>query len=169
MRQEEWRELERVGLADAPVPYRRQDIFELWFSLRGRIPRSDYWLRYCLPIAGLNLGAMFVDATLGTLLAGGVGVFSLLFSLASIWPGVAVSVKRLHDLGYPGWYVPAMYGAILGAGICGAVLIPIFGGLAALVFVPLLVLSFYAFWIGLKMAFFRGVYGPNAYGADPLA
>jgi uncharacterized membrane protein YhaH (DUF805 family) len=74
-------------------------------------------------------------------------------------------VKRLHDLGHPGWYLAVIYGGILGFGVFSAVLAPTLG---LLMILPMMVLAFAGMWYSIKMAFFRGTLGPNAFGPDPL-
>jgi uncharacterized membrane protein YhaH (DUF805 family) len=75
-----------------------------------------------------------------------VGVLALAVAVVAVLalalPAIAVAVRRLHDLGWSGWWYLAQ-------------LIPIVGGVAALVML-----------IAFMM---RGNEGPNKYGPDPLA
>ena len=65
-----------------------------------------------------------------------------LVMLAFMLPAIAVAVRRLHDLGWSGWWYLS-------------ILIPFVGGVAAII-------MFIAFMM-------RGNDGPNKYGPDPLA
>ena len=65
----------------------------------------------------------FIDGMLGLTIGSGaqaVGVLGLIYSLAMLIPGLAVCVRRLHDIGKSGWYVLIA-------------LIPIIGGIWLLV------------------------------------
>lgn len=61
------------------------------------------------------------------------------FGVAGLWAGVCVTVKRLHDLGRPGWHWLGLM-------------------------VPL-----YNIYLGLVLLFQKGTDGPNEFGPDPLA
>lgn len=69
----------------------------------------------------------------------GYGPFYILYALATLIPGIAVGVRRLHDTGKSGWYL------LLG-------LIPCVGGIILLVFFVT-----------------AGDVGENEYGPDPIA
>jgi uncharacterized membrane protein YhaH (DUF805 family) len=120
----------------ATNPTKRQGPAVLWllFGLRGRVSRRIYWLA-CLFIISLQsvillqvVGgpeASFHD------LAAGAGSAAL---LGSLYCTLAVSVKRLHDVGYAGF-------------------------LAAAIFIPIVNLAF-TIWAGLL----PGTAGPNRFG-----
>jgi uncharacterized membrane protein YhaH (DUF805 family) len=87
----------------------------------GRARRSEYWyfvLFYVLILVGLT----FVDGLIGTLNEeAGIGVLGVLFALGTMVPGLAVTVRRLHDINRSGWWV------LIG-------LIPLIGDLVLIVF-----------------------------------
>lgn len=65
----------------------------------GRARRKEYWMFVLFNlIVAVVLG--FVDNILGT-----VGVIGGLYSLAVLIPGIAVSVRRLHDINRSGWWL----------------------------------------------------------------
>ena len=71
----------------------------------GRARRQEYWM-FCLfnIIIAILLGVM---AGIGAAVLD-TGAFLLLpnlYSLAVLIPGIAVSVRRLHDTGKSGWYL----------------------------------------------------------------
>lgn len=74
------------------VPLDSFDFQHVLFSFNGRIRRQHFWIGWliCLGV-GVVLGWI---PFLGTLL-----------SIALIWPNLAISVKRLHDMGHTGWLV----------------------------------------------------------------
>jgi uncharacterized membrane protein YhaH (DUF805 family) len=81
--------------------------FTNYFNFKGRSTRSAYWYFVLfLFIVG------FVTAIVDVLLfdARTIGPINGIFSLATIIPSVALSVRRLHDIGRTGWWV--LLGAI---------------------------------------------------------
>ncbi len=125
------------------MPFRRYADFS------GRARRKEFW-GYVLFIWVAIFALMYLDAVLG--LGGSAtgyaeggsvgfnmkgGLLSLLFGVATLVPSVAVSVRRLHDVGKSGWFLLAW-------------LIPLLGW-------------FYLLFQYLQ----PGAAGPNAYGADP--
>ena len=111
---------------------------QLFFSTKGRIPRSTYW--YFSLISGLiGIPVLILDIMLGTFSEDtGRGLFFTIYSLILVFPAYAVLIKRLHDRDRSGWFV-------------------------LLSFIPLVNI-----WIWIEVAFLRGTYGDNQYGADPL-
>ena len=85
-------------------------------NFSGRSTRSDYW--YVI-LANFLIG--FVIGFIGGLipdLAGVTALISGLYSLAIIIPGIAIVVRRLHDINKSGWFyfialVPLVGGIIL--------------------------------------------------------
>ena len=71
----------------------------------GRSRRKEYW--YFALINMLAIVALaVVDGVTGMYSAEiGIGVLSGLYILAASVPGLAVSVRRLHDIGRTGWWV----------------------------------------------------------------
>lgn len=65
----------------------------------GRARRKEYWMFFLFNmIIAIVLG--FVEG-----LFGGPGIIGGLYSLAVFIPGIAVSVRRLHDTGRSGWWL----------------------------------------------------------------
>lgn len=111
---------------------------EALFSFQGRMSRRDYWLKgaiILIPISLFNNYLMYVVGTDAAI------NFATLIGLVSLWPGLALSVKRLHDHDRSGWFLATL-------------LIPV----ANLVF---------AIWILFMVWFLRGTVGPNRFGEDP--
>lgn len=63
---------------------------KLLFSFEGRTRRSHFWIGWLI-----CLGAGVV--------AGWLPLIGFVLSIALIWPNLAITVKRLHDMGKPGW------------------------------------------------------------------
>ena len=101
-------------------------------NFEGRARRSEFWY-FVLINALISLvlyGLMFAFGFFGLLLY-------CLYTLAVLIPNLAVSVRRLHDIGKSGWFYLIF-------------LIPLIGPI----------------WL-LILFFTEGDSGPNEYGADP--
>jgi uncharacterized membrane protein YhaH (DUF805 family) len=78
------------------------------FSLQGRTSRRDFWMSFELPVLcavsvlGILMGLLHAahpEAGHAARLATDA------FDLIVAWPSFAISARRCHDTGYPGWYV----------------------------------------------------------------
>ncbi len=75
--------------------------FEKYATFSGRAARPEFWwFALFLFLANVVLG--LVDAAI---FPGDTQLLGPLFSLATILPAIAVSVRRLHDIGRTGWWV----------------------------------------------------------------
>jgi uncharacterized membrane protein YhaH (DUF805 family) len=134
----------------------------------GRAPRAEFWWFYLGTLVAY-LVAMIVDSLVGIELLGPYGLFTLLIAVALILPGLAATVRRLHDTNRSGWWVLIavvpyfIMGVMMGrsmasgdtagmasAGLVG--LIALAGGIAMIVFMVL-----------------PGNKGDNRFGPDPHA
>src|SRR6185437_6028587 len=82
---------------------------QFFFSISGRISRSQFWLKSILPIYGIYLVLYIVAfsfAAGGSSTGAGIfGFFLIIYSLVVIWPLIATQVKRIHDRNKPGWLI----------------------------------------------------------------
>jgi uncharacterized membrane protein YhaH (DUF805 family) len=73
-------------------------------TFTGRARRSEYWFFYLFYFIFLVL-AVILDNLLGiTIEDTGIGPLYFVSILAMIIPGLAVTVRRLHDVGKSGWF-----------------------------------------------------------------
>ena len=71
----------------------------------GRARRKEYWM-FVLFNFIFGLSAIVLDNLFGTAIRGlGYGPVYILYVLAVFVPGLAVSVRRLHDVGKSGWMI----------------------------------------------------------------
>ena len=71
----------------------------------GRAQRAEYWY-FVLFSTIVSLVLMVLDAMTGTLdPQTGYGLLNGLYTLAVFIPTLAVSVRRLHDIGKSGWWL----------------------------------------------------------------
>lgn len=75
-----------------------QSGFSNYVNFQGRSTRSEYWY-WVLFVIVCMIVAQLID------LAIGLHVVYPIFVLAIVLPGLAVSVRRLHDLDRSGWFV----------------------------------------------------------------
>ena len=79
----------------------------------GRARRSEYWW-FVVFNAVVTTIASVIDAIIGTRF-GSTGLIQVLATLALLLPGLAVAVRRLHDVGRPGWWLFLVLIPIVGA------------------------------------------------------
>jgi uncharacterized membrane protein YhaH (DUF805 family) len=149
-----------------------------YFSLRGRISRSQYWLRFFLPVMGIGflLGIIKVIAGEAGRNNGPVSVITVIFQLAVVWPGIAVLIKRMHDRNKPGWLIWLAYGPMIGAVIFTiAAVAAAFGqgesaaiGLGVVAGVLWVAVIGVSLWFFVEFGCMRGTIGSNRYGPDPV-
>jgi uncharacterized membrane protein YhaH (DUF805 family) len=90
-------------------------VLKQYADFSGRARRSEYWY-FALFNMIFVICAMILDNVLGIALEGiGYGPIYLLYVLAMFIPGVAVVVRRLHDVGKSGWIYFIVLIPIIGA------------------------------------------------------
>jgi uncharacterized membrane protein YhaH (DUF805 family) len=151
--------------------YVRPTFVQFYFSPHGRISRSQYWLKFFLPIfivsVILNLIGLASDS---------LKILGNLFQLIVLWPGIAVLIKRIHDRNKSGWLVWALYGPLIvavlftiaaliavGADSTGAASVL---GIVSGVF--WFVAAVVAIWFFIEFGCLRGTIGANRFGPDPV-
>jgi uncharacterized membrane protein YhaH (DUF805 family) len=87
--------------------------FSNYVNFSGRAVRSEYWF-WTLFVVLLSIVANILDALI--IRAGsGFSPLSAIVSLGLILPGLAVSVRRLHDLDRSGWWLLLLFIPLVGA------------------------------------------------------
>lgn len=123
---------------------------EKYVTFSGRASRSEYWwfqLFYVLVMAVLAVVVIFMIDDTGE--SSGPAYFAMALAgivfLGFFLPILSVTIRRIHDLGYSGWWYLAY--VILS-------IIPYIGWLVSIG--------------GLVFVCLRGTVGPNQFGDDPL-
>lgn len=81
----------------------------------GRARRKEYWFFVLFNII-FSIAFTVIDGVTGTLdPTMGMGLLSLLYSLAVLIPSISVTVRRLHDIGRSGWWLLIILIPLLGA------------------------------------------------------
>jgi uncharacterized membrane protein YhaH (DUF805 family) len=87
--------------------------FRNYVGFSGRAPRSEFWY-WQLFVVLVAVAASILDS--GFLPESDVGPISAVTSLALLLPGIAMAIRRLHDIDRTGWWVLlalTLIGAIL--------------------------------------------------------
>lgn len=143
---------------------------KLLLSFEGRTRRSHFWIGWliCLGIS---------------VVAGWIPLIGTVISIALIWPNVAITVKRLHDMGKSGWFaiipwVVTIAGCIFAFATVGlsaitnaaaleredpAAIIALIGPVLGVLGLLFLVNLGFLLWIGLS----DGQSGDNQFGPNP--
>jgi uncharacterized membrane protein YhaH (DUF805 family) len=98
------------------------EAFKKYALFSGRSTRSEYWFFFLFNLfAALIIGVIsgFIGAMLGLDRETATGLADLYF-LAVLVPSIAISVRRLHDIGFSGLWVLLSF-------------VPFLGGIALLV------------------------------------
>ena len=135
----------------------------------GRAPRAEYWW-WTLAIIVVAIVISIVESILGlSQMVGPYGPLSLLFMLALLVPGLAVTVRRLHDTNRSGWWmlIAVIPYAILGFMAGGAAASGDMSGLAAAGLIGIVALV--GAIVLLVFMVLPGNKGDNRFGADPYA
>lgn len=105
-------------------------VFNNFANFQGRARRSEYWWFYLFTII-CNVVASIIDGAIG------MPIVSIVVLLGLLIPGLAVTIRRMHDTGRSGWWI-------------------------FIVLIPLVGIILYIYWFVQ-----RGTVGPNAWGQDP--
>lgn len=114
------------------------EVLKKYAVFNGRAQRKEYWMFFLFNII-IAFVLAFVEAAAGIAPDTQQSVLAGLYGLAVFLPGLAVTVRRLHDTGRSGWWVLIA-------------LVPIIGAIVLLVFMVL-----------------DGEPGENRYGPNPKA
>lgn len=80
-------------------------VLKQYADFSGRARRKEYWM-FVLFNMIFTIVAMILDNVLGIAMEEiGYGPLYGLYALAMLIPGLAVAVRRLHDVGKSGWMI----------------------------------------------------------------
>ncbi|HEX8494176.1 MAG TPA: DUF805 domain-containing protein [Pyrinomonadaceae bacterium] len=93
------------------------EVLKKYAVFSGRARRKEYWFFTLFNII-ISLALTMLDIWLGLADRSGWGPLGGIYTLAVFIPGLAVTVRRLHDTGRSGWWflialVPCVGGIIL--------------------------------------------------------
>ena len=153
----------------------------------GRATRAEFWWWTLFTVLA-SIALSIVDSFIGAIAGSEHGPFETLFALATLLPGIAVTARRLHDIGRTGWWQLAWlvipFIAWVASGIMFIVgLVIAFGddimwenAGQAFAFLPAAIVLLAAVVITLAVIVWaivwmvrQGEPGPNRHGSDPRA
>ena len=76
--------------------------FRNYVNFSGRAPRSEYWY-WVLFVVLVSIALSILDRAVFPFSE--ISPLSTIWSLAAFLPGLAVSVRRLHDTDHVGWWL----------------------------------------------------------------
>ena len=114
------------------------DVLKKYAVFEGRARRKEYWMFILFNLL-IAIGLSIIDGVSGLINTTGFSPLETLYALAVFLPGLAVFVRRMHDINRSGWSILFAF-------------IPIVGAIMLLV------------WLVRE-----GVQGDNQYGHDPKA
>lgn len=89
--------------------------WQQYADFSGRARRKEYWM-FALFNSIFALSAVILDNILGLTIGWSFyGVIYILYILAVFVPGLAVSVRRMHDIGKSGWMILIVFIPIIGS------------------------------------------------------
>ncbi len=79
-------------------------VLKQYADFNGRARRKEYWM-FVLFNMLIVFGIGVVSGILNAALQINLGIISVIYSLATLIPGIAVSVRRMHDIDRRGWWL----------------------------------------------------------------
>lgn len=154
----------------------KRDWLQFYSSFKGRATRYDFNVYYALVMFIGSIAAGLIDWSIqgeALITQNAPTIFSNAWNVIIIWPTLAVTCRRLHDLDYSGWWQAAVYllpivfiGFLVmtfGFAILGN---PLAAGTSMILAFLAIVIFYLGFFVILSCI--RGTKGPNRFGADPL-
>ncbi|MGW3054884.1 DUF805 domain-containing protein [Streptomyces goshikiensis] len=75
------------------------DVLKKYATFSGRARRQEFWMFFLCNLA-VAIVIAIIDAVVGA-----NSIISILYSLATLLPTLALSVRRLHDTDRSGWWL----------------------------------------------------------------
>ncbi len=92
-------------------------VMKQYADFNGRARRTEYWMFILFNLI-FTFAAMVLDRVLGLNFSNEItsyGFIYLIYVLATVIPGIAVAVRRLHDVDKSGWYYLLIFIPLIGA------------------------------------------------------
>ncbi|MFZ2007501.1 MAG: DUF805 domain-containing protein [Stellaceae bacterium] len=150
--------------------------WRFYFSPTGRLSRSQFWLRWVLPVTVIGI-ILFLITFIVAIISWGpsssdlqnrsdleehfrdiITVYAITFFLVTVWTDCIVLAKRMHDRDKPGWMVFFCLIPRIASMVSSGVASGIFGLIGLVIFI----------WFFIEFGCLRGTVGPNRHGPDPV-
>ena len=89
------------------------EVLKKYAVFGGRARRKEYWIFSLIHII-VCFVLTFIESQLGLLKDEGPGVIGGLYILATLIPNIAVSIRRVHDVGKSGWWLLILFVPFIG-------------------------------------------------------
>ena len=90
-------------------------VLKKYAEFDGRARRKEYWFFVLFNVL-ISMVLAFIDRLMGNVdPETGLGILSGIYALGVMIPGMAVSVRRLHDTGRSGWWLLITFVPVIGA------------------------------------------------------
>ena len=86
------------------------DAWKKYATFGGRSRRKEFWF-----FALVNAAISYVLSLIAAKFGFPIGLISWAFSLAIFVPGIAVAIRRMHDIGKSGWWVCINFVPLVGS------------------------------------------------------
>jgi uncharacterized membrane protein YhaH (DUF805 family) len=87
------------------IEWYKKVVFENYANFNGRARRSEVWY-YILANIIILITAAVIDSSTGLNFEPlPYGVIYSIYALATFLPGIALAIRRLHDVGKSGWFL----------------------------------------------------------------
>jgi uncharacterized membrane protein YhaH (DUF805 family) len=97
------------------IEWYKKVVFENYANFSGRARRSEYWY-FLLMNMIIAIVAIIIDSVSGLNIAPlPYGYVYIGYALLTLLPGLAVAVRRLHDVGKSGWFILISFIPFIGA------------------------------------------------------
>ena len=91
------------------------ELLKKYAVFSGRAQRQEYWMFTLFNII-ITLVLLIIAGVIATALEiAAAGLLPNLYTLAVLLPGIAVTVRRLHDTGRSGWWLLIAFVPFIGA------------------------------------------------------
>lgn len=74
------------------------DVLKKYAVFSGRARRQEYWMFFLFNVI-ISIVLAIIDGAMGS------NILGILYSLATLLPGLGVTVRRLHDTDRSGWWI----------------------------------------------------------------
>ena len=165
------------------LPDAVRQVIRKYAEFSGRATRAEFWWwQLSVSIASFALGS--IDASIASFGEGNAySPLGAVFGLATLLPGLAVAVRRLHDIGKSGWWlagfcaigifgwIPIAAGLVVAAinGLFDSVwskatVVPLLLGIGIALVIWLVIAVWFVLWMARQ-----GQMSHNRFGPDPRA
>ncbi len=85
-------------------------LIEFYFSVKGRVSRKSYLLKFLLPYLASSMSLSWLSSTMPNNVT---FALNMLVGLFWFWPALAVSIRRFHDINRSGLWAVGLWGLLL--------------------------------------------------------